>query len=122
MDLQLNVDRLSFTLESSEALSFGLDSTNNIEFELLDERLSFELNDADALSFGLEDNASMEFELETPNVIGVNTYDGPYEITPSTETQTLATDNLLMADNVTINPIPSNYGLITWNGSTLTVS
>ena len=92
MDL-INIDRLSFTLESSEALSFEL-----------------------------EDNGSMEFELETTNVIGVNTYDGPYEVTPSTETQTLATDNLLMTDNVTINPIPNNYGLITWNGSTLTVS
>lgn len=93
MDLQLNIDRLSFTLASAEALSFELAS-----------------------------NASMEFDLETPNVIGVNTYDGPYEVTPSTETQTLATDNLLMTDNVIINPIPSNYGLITWNGATLTVS
>lgn len=93
MDLQLNIDRLSFTLQGDEALSFEL-----------------------------EDNASIEFDLETPNVIGVNTYDGPYEVTPSTETQTLATDNLLMTDNVIINPIPNNYGLITWNGSTLTVS
>lgn len=121
MDL-INIDRLSFTLESSEALSFELGSTDDIEFKLIDERLSFELNDADALSFELEDNASMEFELETPNVVGVNTYDGPYEVTPSNEMQTLNTDDLLMTQNVTINPIPSNYGLITWNGSTLTVS
>ena len=49
-------------------------------------------------------------------------YEGPCEVTPSEETQILETDSLYMRSNVTINPIPSNYGLITWNGSTLTVS
>lgn len=49
-------------------------------------------------------------------------YQGDYVITPSAETQILETQNLLCADNITINPIPSNYGLVTWNGSTLTVS
>lgn len=49
-------------------------------------------------------------------------YEGEYTITPSTETQVLNTRNLRMTDNVTVEPIPQNYGLITWNGSTLTVS
>lgn len=49
-------------------------------------------------------------------------YTGDYEITPSSEAQTLITKNLRMTDNLIINPIPSNYGLITWNGSTITVS
>ena len=49
-------------------------------------------------------------------------YEGPYEITPSEEAQTIQTKNLSMTDNVTINPIPSNYGRITWNGAVLTVS
>lgn len=49
-------------------------------------------------------------------------YTGEYIVTPSSEAQTLLTADLLMAENVTINPIPSNYGLITWNGSFLTVS
>lgn len=49
-------------------------------------------------------------------------FTGDYEITPSSETQTLLTKNLRMTDNVTINPVPSNYGLITWDGSTITVS
>ena len=49
-------------------------------------------------------------------------YEGEYTITPSTETQVLSTRNLRMTDNVTVEPIPQNYGLITWNGSTLTVS
>ena len=49
-------------------------------------------------------------------------YTGDYTITPSAETQTLQTNNLRMTDNITIEPIPQNYGLITWNGSTITVS
>lgn len=49
-------------------------------------------------------------------------YQGSYEVTPSEITQVLSTENLMMAENITINPIPNNYGLITWNGSALTVS
>lgn len=49
-------------------------------------------------------------------------YEGATEVTPSAETQTLLTENLRMTENITINPIPSNYGLITWDGSTITVS
>lgn len=49
-------------------------------------------------------------------------YDGHYIITPSSEEQVLETDGKLMLDNVVINPIPQNYGLVTWNGSELTIS
>ncbi len=49
-------------------------------------------------------------------------YTGVTEITPSDEIQTLQTASMALYDNITINPIPSNYGKITWNGSTLTVS
>ena len=49
-------------------------------------------------------------------------YGGATEVTPSAETQVLQTNNFRMTDNITINPIPSNYGLITWDGSTITVS
>ena len=49
-------------------------------------------------------------------------YHGSYMVTPSSETQILNTDTLILDGNITINPIPSNYGLITWDGSTITVS
>lgn len=52
----------------------------------------------------------------------VDYYTGSYEFTPSANTQTIEIDRLTASQNITINPIPSNYGLITWNGSTLTVS
>lgn len=50
------------------------------------------------------------------------TYTGVTEITPTTTEQVLETSNKVVTRNIVINPIPSNYGLITWNGSTLTVS
>lgn len=49
-------------------------------------------------------------------------YTGETVITPSTTEQVLTTAEKVVTRNIVINPIPSNYGLITWNGSTLTVS
>lgn len=60
--------------------------------------------------------------LEIPSAIGVDPYQGDYRITPSRETQTLSTAGKYLNQSIVVEPIPSNYGLITWNGSTLTVS
>lgn len=60
---------------------------------------------------------------ETSTLIDTTTvYDGAYEFTPSGSTQTIDIANKKALNNITINPIPSNYGLITWDGSTITVS
>lgn len=75
------------------------------------------------LSASFASASSMDATIESTVFVPVlEDYSGPYEVTPSGETQTLATTDLHMVRNVTINPIPSNYGLITWNGSTITVS
>ena len=55
-------------------------------------------------------------------VIEANWYTGPTEWTPTAEQQIIPIEGLTAATDITINPIPNNYGLITWNGSTLTVS
>lgn len=49
-------------------------------------------------------------------------YTGEYEVNPSQQTQVLPTAYTRLTKNVTINPIPEYYGLITWDGSVLTVS
>ena len=49
-------------------------------------------------------------------------YTGAYEATPTQETQTFSVAGYAMSADFVVNPIPSNYGLITWNGSYLTVS
>ena len=71
------------------------------------------------------DAATIGATLGTPvakEYVDVQTYVGEYEVTPSAETQTLDTAGMRMSRAVTINPIPQNDGLITWNGSFLTVS
>jgi hypothetical protein len=49
-------------------------------------------------------------------------YTGPYTVSPGAAAQTLATANKRMTGDVVVGPIPSNYGLITWDGGVLTVS
>ena len=71
------------------------------------------------------DEVNMGVTLGTPVVkeyVDVQTYTGEYEVTPSAETQTLNTAGLRLTRPVMVNPIPQNYGLITWNGAFLTVS
>lgn len=53
---------------------------------------------------------------------GLEPYIGPFTVTPNTETQTLNTADKRIKQNIIIKPIPSNYGLITWNGQIITVS
>lgn len=60
--------------------------------------------------------------LSIPSAVNVDPYTGAYEFTPTTSIQTAPTASKYLTRNIVINPIPSNYGLITWNGSTLTVS
>ena len=49
-------------------------------------------------------------------------YDGPYEFTPTADEQTVRIAHMQVTQNITINPIPSNYGLVTYNGSVITIS
>lgn len=49
-------------------------------------------------------------------------YTGDTVITPSQTTVVLPAANTTVYTDIVINPIPSNYGLIAWNGSALTVS
>lgn len=49
-------------------------------------------------------------------------YDGDYELTPTQETQVIPIIGKTARRNITVAPIPSNYGLVTWNGAVLTVS
>lgn len=73
----------------------------------------------------------IDFDVGTPQVeidvgnavIGAGTpYSGEYEATPTQSTQVFETKDKVMTSNFVVNPIPSNYGLITYNGYDITVS
>lgn len=78
--------------------------------------------DINAPSLSIKFNAPTLNAGTGPQRIGGQAYAGPYTVTPTTSTQTLTTSGKTMNQDVVVDPIPSNYGLITWNGSTLTVS
>lgn len=70
----------------------------------------------------LEKHFTFDITAKTVIIAPGGQYPGPYTVTPTRSTQTLSTYGLTMGANVTVNPIPPEYGLITWDGSVLTVS
>lgn len=52
----------------------------------------------------------------------VPVYHGQTEFAPSSQTQVIAVSGYRLNEDIIVDPIPNNYGLITWNGSILTVS
>ena len=71
-------------------------------------------------SISLTDGISAELLL--PDVVPLERYTGEYEFTPSDEVQVVSVRGMNMTEDIVINPVPSNYGRITWDGATLTVS
>ena len=67
---------------------------------------------------------SDKFHLKATEGIPIypETYTGETSVTPSEEEQVLLTNGLYVPSNITVAPIPSNYGKITYNGSTIVVS
>lgn len=84
-----------------------------VEQELLEQQISVEAESGEK---------SVDVSSEPITITGTEPYEGEYSVTPSASEQILETEGLRMTQNVTIAPIPNNYGLITWNGSVITVS
>ncbi len=61
-------------------------------------------------------------EITAPRVVPPRAYEGICEVTPGQEAVTLATAGLVMLQDITVNPVPQEYGRIAWDGSRLTVS
>lgn len=82
------------------------------------------VNDPPEVRLAVRDGveAVVGIDQRSPLVPAMDEFPGPYEVTPTTTAQTLATRGLLSTADIVVNPIPSNYGLVTWNGAVLTVS
>lgn len=61
-------------------------------------------------------------DLTIPKMLMPDIYEGPFTVTPSAQAQVLDTAEKYLTDSITVGPIPNNYGLITWDGSVITVS
>lgn len=78
-----------------------------------DQEISLRVGQHEDIAVGMETSVTASI---------VPRYEGPYNVTPEGEAQVLATSGKLMTEDITVGAIPSNYGLITWDGSCLTVS
>ena len=99
-------------------------------------RVDFIIQDADPLvliigdddgpaEFIIEDEDDLlPFEVDGSVIVseGFPVYGGPVAVVPGPETQVLETQYMTVMDRITVAPIPKNYGLITYNGRTITVS
>lgn len=82
------------------------------------------------LNMNIPIDGEMSMEIPIDGEVGVfmamkeplPSYTGETVITPSEQPVVLGTELKTLYSNITINPIPSNYGKITWDGNTLTVS
>ena len=73
--------------------------------------------------FSVENDNEIEFTNDyVINVSLYPDYSGAVEVTPSLNTTVLATAGTVVQQDIVINPIPNNYGLITYNGSYITIS
>lgn len=107
------VSRISGTLEGNGSLGGSLAPLGT---------LSGTLSELGRLNCTLTEGKSLKGELTVPKGKGVSPFIGEYTYTPTRSKQTIPIAGLKALQNITIEPIPQNYGLITWNGSTITVS
>ena len=79
--------------------------------------------EAESEAYALDaESSTYEVDVETGIIAGGIPYTGDFEFTPNGQVQTIASAMRTFDRDVVINPIPSNYGLITWDGSIITVS
>lgn len=70
-----------------------------------------------------ESTEAVSIEVATPIVTSTaEDYTGQTTVTPTQETQVFQTEGKRVLHDFIVNPIPHNYGLITYNGQYITVS
>ena len=74
------------------------------------------------LSGKLTGRVPLRGNIDLPEIVELEPYVGPYSFEPSDQTQVVEIADKRALNNIIINPVPSNYGKITWDGSVLTVS
>lgn len=84
--------------------------------------LSGSISASASLNGNISSQTNLKGELVVPLGSRGYPYEGEYTVTPAREAIVLETLGKEMERNITVNPIPQNYGLITWDGSIITVS
>lgn len=105
-----------------DVITFSVPTLQTVNFNIpVVEALSFEIPLVTPLSVEVLPHDVITFEIKNGGGSSYPAYSGTYNVTPTQSTQTLRTGGFVLAENIVVNPIPSNYGHIGWNGSYLTV-
>lgn len=80
-----------------------------------------EMKRAAALSGAVSARQKLSGNLATVYIAGAPHYDGEYEVTPGEQEQIIYTALKVLQQNITVKPIPSNYGRIAYDGAVLSV-
>ena len=109
-------------LDYKKSFSVSLQSSGTLKGTLHNsEELDGQITHTEKLSGKLSNDGALSGKLS--HYIGDRApYTGPYEFTPTREKQSIEMTGQYATKDIVINPIPSNYGLIEWDGSVLTVS
>ena len=83
-----------------------------VTVEVIEEQVTLDVSEPTSIGYDEADYVPMST---------IPIYDGPYELVPTETVQTIATTGKSMAQNIVIDPIPSNYGRIEQRGSALYV-
>lgn len=70
----------------------------------------------------LQSVATISGTMGIPAQVEVDKYEGAYEWTPTGETQVIPIRAKKATADIVINPIPHNYGLITWDGTGIRIT
>lgn len=85
--------------------------------------VSLTIDEHDETTFVLDEQQATTLGIdERIEIVSLPEYAGSYEVTPTSSAQVLATSGRAMMADVTIAPIPNNYGLISYSGGVITVS
>ncbi len=110
-ELVVPADEIALSVSGSEASVRGEDSIAGLS------------GDNDLVPVSIEDSvASLSADSMIVIHEGESPYTGRYTFTPTGGMQTVPIGGKTASRDIIINPIPNNYGLITWNGAILTVS
>ena len=85
--------------------------------------IRFSIEVPNSINFVTDVQPEISFVPKDIAVVGVaQQYEGAYTTTPTRDRQVFHTEGKAMARDFVVEPIPPNYGLITYNGFGITVS
>ena len=111
------------TQDGSCLMAVTIEAVLSLEGLLQEEsRIEGILHEPETLHGELQSTLDLSGSLTVPPIRGGVPYTGDYEITPTEETQVLQTHGRILTKNITINPIPTDYGKVTWTSGHIRIT